>query len=210
MCWSEHCSKNSIFKIRKRTNSCPLESWCLVRWFFCFFMFCGSLTKETAVPCTMFILLPQIWQASLCTPLWRKHRAHMVGWRQLLWKGNEFRSVFPEAVGKAWLQPSGRCWYHLLPWWQWTQSITGWGFATHTFWVSMIQEPMHLYPRVQHVQHFSALGFSKSVFYNALNQPLSLSTKSLLLKSLFFTYKLKFLTKNLCNHMCLKDWIKKL
>lgn len=93
-------------------------------------MFYGSLKQETKVLCTVFILLPQIWQTSLCKSLWRKHRAHMVGWCQLLRKGNQFPSVFSETLGKAWLQPSGRCCCLLLPWQGWTQTVSGWGPAT--------------------------------------------------------------------------------
>ena len=94
------------------------------------FMVCGSLKQETAVVCMMFVLLPQIWQTSLCKPLWREHGTHMAGWGQLLGKGSQFPSVFAETLGKSWLQPSGRCWHLLLPRRERIQILPGWGPAT--------------------------------------------------------------------------------
>ena len=91
---------------------------------------CGSLKQETAVVSMMFILLPQIWQTSLCKPLSREHGTHMVGWCQLLRKGSQFPSVFTETLGKSWLQSSGRCWPLLLRRRERIQILPGWGPAT--------------------------------------------------------------------------------
>ena len=93
-------------------------------------MVCGSLKQETAVVSMMFILLPQIWQTSLCKPLSREHGTHMVGWCQLLRKGSQFPSVFTETLGKSWLQSSGRCWHLLLRRRERIQILPGWGPAT--------------------------------------------------------------------------------